>query len=145
MCLWCEAGEGFFRAYQGEERRALREIRRMEQKCPPGDGGAGGCPDRDGCLWEKKLAFVTARFRRERLSVEMRSLVACDPEEPGRPRRRSRHSIPPPTLPPQFLHAFEQYVDRMFDRLTRGKDSAPARGRRGASPVPIRKAGASRR
>ena len=139
MCLWCETGESFYRAYRDEERRALREIRRMEEKCPPGGDGAERCPERDGCLWEKKLAFVMARFRRERLAVAMRNNGTCDPEEPGRPRRHSRHSIPPPTLSPHLLVAFERYVDRMFDRLTRGKDPVPAPGRRDARPAVFRK------
>jgi len=137
MCLWCEVEERAYRSCQDLERQALKDFRRLRSECPGETDGAGDCPDRSRCLWEKKLEFVIARMRRERLAVEMAGSGACDPEEAGRTKGRTIRRLPSPTLSPHLLRAFEVYIETMFDRLTREVKPASASRRRTRKPVPF--------
>jgi len=130
MCQWCEAEERAYRSCEDLERRALEDLRRLREECPGEVVGKEDCPDRSRCLWEKKLEFVIARMRKERLAAEMAGSGACDPEETGRRTGRPIRRLPAPALSPHLLRAFEVYVEKMFDRLTReGKPTSPRRRR----------------
>ena len=137
MCLWCQVEARAYRSYEEQERKALKEIRRILEECPGQDSVAEDCPDRLRCLWEKKLEFVMARIQKERLAVEMAAAGACEPEETfpgkGRPARKT-HS---PTLSPHLLAAFERYIETMFDRLTRGSTSESGSRGKGRKLIPF--------
>jgi len=137
MCLWCEMEERVYRCCQDLERQALEDLRRLRDECPGETVGAEDCPDRSRCLWEKKLEFVIARIRKERLAAEMAGSGACDPEEAGRTKGRPIRKIPSPTLSPHLLRAFEVYIETMFDRLTREGKPAPPPRRRTSKPLPF--------
>jgi hypothetical protein len=135
MCLWCQVEKRVYRSYEGQERKALEEIRRIHEECPGEGSDPADCPDRLQCLWEKKLEFVIARIQKERLALEMAGVEACDPAESGRSKGRQLRQVPSPTLSPHLLSAFERYIETMFERLTRGKPGpAPRRGGRKLIP-----------
>jgi hypothetical protein len=125
MCLWCEVEERVYRSYEDQERKALEDIRKIEQERPGEDSPAEESADRSRCLWEKKLEFVMARMQKERLASEAGSEV-CEPEGAGAPGRAARR-VPSPSLPPHLLLAFERYIETMFARLTRDANSGPPR------------------
>jgi len=126
MCLWCEVEERVYRSYEDQERKALEDIRKIEQERPGADSPAEESADRSRCLWEKKLEFVMARMQKERLASEMAGSEACEPEDAGAAGRSARR-MPSPSLPPHLLLAFERYIETMFDRLTRDARTGPLR------------------
>lgn len=128
MCLWCEVEHRVYRSYLAQEKKALAEIENIRQECPAEIDGEE-CPDRPRCLWEKKLEFVMARMQRERLAAEMAESERCGATDTGKIPRR----IPPPSVPPHLMMAFERYVETLFDRLT--GDS------RTGSPTSVRRRG----
>jgi hypothetical protein len=137
MCLWCEVEERVYRSCEDMERQAMEDLRRLRDECPGEAVGAEHCPDRSRCLWEKKLEFVIARMRKERLAVEMAGFETCDPEDAGRTKGRPIRRLPSPTLSPHLLRAFEVYIETMFDRLTREGKPAPAPRRRTRKLIPF--------
>jgi hypothetical protein len=137
MCQWCEVEERAYRSYEDLERQALKDLQRLREECPGEVVGKEDCPDRSCCLWEKKLEFVIARIRKERLAVEMAGSDACDPEEAGRKSGRPIRRLPAPALSPHLLRAFETYIEKIFDRLTREGKPAPASGRRTRKLIPF--------
>lgn len=141
MCLWCEVEERVYRSYEDQERKALQDIRRLLEECPGQSTDSEDCPDRLRCLWEKKLEFVVARLQKERLAVEMADFETCDPEDNGGRRHRPVRQVPSPSLSPHLLHAFERYIETMFDRLTRGAQPAPGARRRGRKLIRFEQGG----
>ena len=135
MCQWCEVEERAYRSYEDLERQALEDLRRLRAECPGETVGREDCPDRARCLWEKKLEFVIARMRKERLAAEMAGSEACDPEEAGRSTLRPIRR--PPALSPHLLRAFEIYIEKMFDRITRDGKPAPASRNRARRLIPF--------
>jgi hypothetical protein len=129
MCVWCQVEERVYRSYEGQERKALGEICRIQEECPGESADAEDCPDRLRCLWEKKLEFVIARIQKERLALEMAGLGPCDPQESGRSKGRTLRRVPPPALSPHLLGAFERYIETLFDRLTRRTPESDSRSR----------------
>jgi hypothetical protein len=129
--------ERAYRSYEAQERKALKDIRRILEECPGEDASAEECPDRLRCLWEKKLDFVMARIQKERLAVEMTGAAACEPEESFPRKGRSARKAHSPTLSPHLLAAFERYIETMFDRLTRGKTPASGSRAKGRKLIPF--------
>ena len=137
MCQWCEVEEQAYRSYEDVERQALEDLRRLRAECPGETIGVEDCPDRARCLWEKKMDFVIARMLKERLAVEMAGSEACDPEETGRRTGRPIRRPPAPALSPHLLRAFEIYIEKMFDRLTREGKTAPSPRSRARRLIPF--------
>jgi hypothetical protein len=137
MCLWCQVEERVYLSYEDQERKALEEIRRIQEECPGEEASAEDCPDRLRCLWEKKLEYVIARMQKERLAVEVSGSEACDPEVSRRRRGRPVRKLPGPGVPHHLLGAFERYIETMFNRLTREKDPAPASRKRSRTLIPF--------
>ena len=140
MCLWCEVEERVYRSYEEQERKALDEIRKIEEECPTEISEGDECPDRPRCVWEKKLEYVMARMQKERLALEMADAERCGPEKPGEPVGGIRKN-PVSTVPPHLLLAFERYVEILFDRLTRDPKPASPSRRRGRKLIPFESPG----
>ncbi len=141
MCRWCEVEQRAYRSCQERERQALEDLRRLREECPGETVGERDCPDRPRCLWERKLDFVIARIRKERLAAEMAASRPCDPEEAGASRGRPARKPPSPTLSPHFLRAFETYIETVFDRISREGKPSPTPRRRSRKPLPFGRRG----
>lgn len=117
MCLWCEVEGRVYRSYEEQEKKALEQLETIQQENPV-EGEGEVCPDRPHCVWEKKLEFVLARLKKERLATELAGPNRCGGIEDLETGRPSTSPIPAPTLPPHLLLAFERYIERLFERLS---------------------------
>ena len=117
MCLWCEVEGRVYRSYEEQEIKALEQLETIQQEFP-GGWEEEECLDRPHCVWEKKLEFVLARLKKERLATELAWPNRCGGAEDLGTDRPSPSPIPAPTLPPHLLLAFERYIERMFERLS---------------------------
>lgn len=128
MCLWCAVEERVYRSYQDQERKALEAILKIRQDCPD-EAERDECSDRPRCIWERKMDYVVARVKRERLAAELAESEVCPPSGSGR-NGRIVAKVPPPSVPAHLLLAFERTIETLFDRLTSHRRPASERGKR---------------
>ena len=134
MCLWCQVELRVYRSYEDQERRALEAIRQLGEE-EAERSSLDDCPDRQRCLWEKKLEYVTARMQRERLAMEMRETEICGDEKVSSRSRSSR--FPAPSLPGTLRCEFERSIESLFDRMTRTPGGSPPRRRPRRKLIPF--------
>lgn len=125
MCLWCEVEGRVYRSYEEREKKALEQLNTVQKEFPVG-WEREDCMDHPHWVWEKKLEFVLARLKKERLATELAGPNRCGGAGEPVAGRSSPFPIPAPTLPPHLLLAFERYIERLFERLSREDSSEPS-------------------